>query len=175
VFLITVLGAGNLLLGDDGAGPRVIEELSKYPLPGNVTVTEAGRSFIQHWDAFQRSKHVIIVDTVQGGGPPGTIYILSRREITRSAGCGTLGHEDDLPGVIDLLARFNIKPEVTIVGIEPGEIKFSLELSPAISARLPCLTKTVYKLCLRLSLAAAGDASNPSKTQEAGIDKPVLI
>lgn len=155
--LITILGAGNLLLGDDGAGPRVIAELSKYRLPGNVTAAEAGRSFIHHWDILQRSKHVIIIDALQGGGPPGTIYLLSPQEITRPAGASIFGHEDDLLGTIDLLAGLNIKPEVTIIGIEPKEIKFSLELSPEISARIPHLTKTVYKHCLKLSSEAAFD------------------
>lgn len=147
---ITVLGVGNPLLKDDGVGPRVIEELNKGVLPSNVDAVEAGRSFFQLWDICRQSKHVIIVDALQAGGPPGTIYLLNHREISRHTEASLFGHEDDLLGAIDLLARFDTIPEVTVIGIEPKEISFALELSPEISARIPRLVRIIRRHCLAL-------------------------
>ena len=42
---ILIFGCGNILLGDDGFGPAVIEELEKnYQIPEHVFIIDAGSS-----------------------------------------------------------------------------------------------------------------------------------
>ena len=149
---ITILGLGNPLLKDDGIGPRVVRELQKGGLPRGVDAVEAGGSFYQYWDVFKQSKSIIVVDALLGGGPPGTVYLLSPREITREKEEGLFRHEDDFLGALDLMAQYGIKPEVSIFGVEPKEIAYSLELSPEISEKMPVIIKTIreqYTLLLR--------------------------
>lgn len=144
---ITVLGLGNPILKDDGIGPRVVQELQKSGLPRGVCAVAAGATFTQCWDVLSGSKYVIAVDSLLGGGPPGTVYLLRPGEMERGKEDGLLRHEDDFLGVLDLMALCGISPEVTIVGVEPKEITYSLDLSPEISEKIPEIAGIVRKQC----------------------------
>ena len=146
---ITVLGLGNPLLKDDGIGPRVVRELQKKGLPPGVEAVEATGSLFQYWDVFARSTRLIVVDAFRGGGPPGTVYLLTPEQIHQIAPGRTAAlfrHEDDFLGCLDLLAHFGIRPPVTIVGVEPEEITYSLELSPGLVKKLPFILKIIWDL-----------------------------
>jgi len=42
---VLILGCGNILFGDDGFGPKVVEYLEQnYPIPENAEVINAGCS-----------------------------------------------------------------------------------------------------------------------------------
>ncbi|MFZ5646627.1 MAG: hydrogenase maturation protease [Bacillota bacterium] len=144
---ITILGLGNPILKDDGIGPRVVQELQKEGLPHGVNAVTAGGSFNQCWDILAGSKYVIAVDSLLGGGPPGTVYLLRPEEIDREIDAGVFRHEDDFLGVLDLMACCGIRPEVIIVGVEPKEITYSLDLSPEILERIPDVTGIVREQC----------------------------
>jgi len=140
--MIIILGLGNPLLKDDGIGPRVIRELQKNYLPSGVKAIEAGGSFYNYWDLLMEPRHVIVVDSMLGGGPPGTIYLLDPEQIGEKAEWG-LRHEVHFLDVLKMAAFYGAKPKVTIIGVEPKEITYSLELSPEISAKLPEIIKVI--------------------------------
>ena len=76
-----ILGCGNILLGDDGFGPRVAEELQKnYNLPENVLVINAGSSVrnILFDITLSESKpdKIIIVDAIDDARTAGEIFEL---------------------------------------------------------------------------------------------------
>lgn len=143
---ITIIGLGNPLLKDDGIGPRLVQELQKNGLPPGVHAVEGGGSLLQHWDLIALSSSVIAVDALQGGETPGTIYLLTPGDIARQGEGGPFRHEDDFLSELGLMARFGIRPKVIILGVEPKEIAYSLELSHEISERMPLLVKAVREL-----------------------------
>lgn len=147
---ITIIGLGNLLLKDDSIGPRVIEELQKQGLPPGIDAIEGGGPFYQYFDVFARSKYILAVDALLGGGPPGTIYLLTPGEITRKKETVLLRHEDDFLSVLDIMGYYNLHPEVNIIGIEPKEITYSLNISPEIAVKLPLIVKTIRELSKQL-------------------------
>lgn len=76
---ILVLGCGNVLFGDDGFGPQVVEYLEKnYFIPENVGVIDAGCSVRNIlFDIIlseKRPEKIIIVDAVDAGRLPGEIF-----------------------------------------------------------------------------------------------------
>ncbi|SFR00269.1 hydrogenase maturation protease [Desulfoscipio geothermicus] len=148
---IAVIGLGNPLLKDDGFGPRVIRALRSSGLPAGVQAVEAGGSFYSYWDLLLSCQHVIAVDSMLGDGPPGTVYMLSPEQLAgaRQLERG-LWHEIHFLDVLKMAAFFGARPEVTIVGVQPGEINFCLDLSPQLQARLPQVTKLVREMCCRL-------------------------
>lgn len=146
---VTIIGLGNPLMKDDGIGPRLIKELHKGGLPNGVQAVEGDGSIFQHWNLLARSRYVIAVDAMQAGETPGTVYLLTPGDLVRQSENGPFRHEDDFFSALELLASFGIKPEVCIVGVEPKEIDYSLELSPEISAEIPALVKIVRELCAR--------------------------
>jgi len=75
---VLVAGVGNVLRGDDGFGIAVVQQLAKRrDLPPTVTVVEVGIggiSLVQ--DLLDGYDALLIVDAVDRGGVPGTIYLL---------------------------------------------------------------------------------------------------
>jgi len=75
---VLIAGIGNVLNGDDGYGVTVAQRLAqRADLPVAVKVVEtgiAGISLVQ--ELFDGYDVLIIVDAVDRGGAPGTIYLL---------------------------------------------------------------------------------------------------
>lgn len=76
---LLIFGCGNILLGDDGFGPTVAEELEqKYNIPEDVCVLNVGTSvreilFNVTIDE-KKPKKIIIVDAIDVGKQPGEIF-----------------------------------------------------------------------------------------------------
>jgi len=83
---ILVLGCGNILFGDDGFGPEVVEHLQKnYEIPPEVYVMNVGTSVREILFPIvisdKRPKNIIIVDAVDAGKSPGEIFELDISDI----------------------------------------------------------------------------------------------
>jgi len=73
---ILVIGIGSILKGDDGIGPRAIDELEKDPLPDNVVLERGDLSGMDLIKFFPEFKRVIIVDAADMKAPSGEIKVL---------------------------------------------------------------------------------------------------
>ncbi len=76
-----VLGCGNVLFGDDGFGPAVVDcLLENYPLPPDVCVLNAGISVRDILFTIvlseKRPDKIVIIDAVDAGKPAGQIFEL---------------------------------------------------------------------------------------------------
>jgi hydrogenase maturation protease len=79
---IVVLGVGNRLMGDDGFGPRIIEELEKRTVPSNVELMDAGVGGMAILSWIEDADKVVIIDSVQTNNePPGTVYRFTDKEM----------------------------------------------------------------------------------------------
>ncbi len=73
---VTVIGIGNTLMGDDGVGVRIAEELQRRDLPPDVEVvvgSVAGMALVRH---LMESEAVIFADAIDAGSeaPPGSVF-----------------------------------------------------------------------------------------------------
>lgn len=68
-----VIGCGNPLRGDDGAGPEVVRRLGGRDLPASVRIVDAGTGGIDAALAMRDATRVIVVDACRGAGPPGEV------------------------------------------------------------------------------------------------------
>lgn len=71
---VVVLGCGNVLLGDDGFGPAVIERLLRSDLPESMLALDVGTSIREHLLDYLmlpslRPQLLIVVDAGTGGCP----------------------------------------------------------------------------------------------------------
>jgi len=83
---ILVLGCGNVLFGDDGFGPAVVEYLQKnYHIPPEVGVINAGSSVRDLLFTIvlseKRPRRILIIDAVDVGRTPGEMFELDISEI----------------------------------------------------------------------------------------------
>ena len=68
---LLILGLGNPLMGDDGAGIQIVEELKKSDLPEYVDVIDGGTAGVGLIDLMSGYSRVIVVDAVMvDEGPP---------------------------------------------------------------------------------------------------------
>jgi len=130
-----VLGIGNVLLRDEGIGCHVAHALEEIPLP-DVKIIDGGTcpdllQFLEDTDKL------IIVDAVKGGGPPGQIYRFHLEDITLEQKPFLSLHDMRLVDDLMLMQLWHNISEAVIIGVEPGEINWGLELSPELQGKMP--------------------------------------
>lgn len=138
-----VLGIGNILLRDDGIGIRVVQELADKGTLTHVELVDGGTSTLDMLGLFLSHDRIIVVDSLRGGHPPGTIYRLTPEQLGSYMSGSSSLHEVQILDVVQLADMLGHSPEVLIIGIEPKEIELSMQLSPDIEALLPWLVDAV--------------------------------
>lgn len=136
-----VLGIGNLLLCDEGVGVHVVRALQQRKLPPEVTVVEAGTAFLDVLPEIAQADRILIVDAMEGGGAPGSVYRVPFDQCKHPAQLASL-HGLDMSRVL-YMAGNDRHPEVTVIGIEPARIEWGMELSPAVHKALPMVEKAI--------------------------------
>lgn len=142
---ILVVGVGNILLGDEGVGVHTIKELQKLKLPGNVEILDMGVATFPLVSYIVGKKKVIIIDAVRGGGKVGEIYRLSLDEVKRHRSGFFSLHEMGITDILDTLEYKEISRKIVIIGIEPGQIRWGIGLSPILNEKLPEIVKCILK------------------------------
>lgn len=142
---IVIIGVGNLLMKDEGIGVHAIQSLQQINLPPDVKLIDGGTS--PDLIAYTRAgDKMILIDAAMAGGEPGTIYRFKPEDIAAEKGSLASAHEMGVVENLNLMTFTGNKPaEVVIIGIEPAEIDWGMELSPLLKQRLPELVKVVLK------------------------------
>jgi hydrogenase maturation protease len=141
---IVVLGVGNLLLADEGVGIHAIQALAEHELPPAVELVDGGTSTLDLLPHLHRARRVIVIDALKAGGTPGDIYRCRPEDLLESREKPMSLHQVDFLQLLDIAERmgYPIGPAV-IYGVEPGEITWSMDLSPAVAAKMPRLLELV--------------------------------
>ena len=143
---IIVLGIGNPLRRDDGAGIRAIQELWKKECAPDVQYLDGGTSPDLPSLIEPGVEKLVIVDALQGGKEPGYIY---RLELDASHMPDQAPESLHGLGLLDGLKMLNMlgrQPRhVILIGIEPSDTSHGLQLSQQLESRLPALVEAVEK------------------------------
>jgi hydrogenase maturation protease len=117
-----VIGCGNLLRSDDGIGIHVIEHLRRERSVPGIDLVEAV-SGIDIIGAIQGYEKVILVDAIQSGGTPGTVYEFSLSELGEA---GTFSsHGMDFASLMKLgrgLYPGQIPDKITVLAVEAEDV-----------------------------------------------------
>lgn len=117
-------------MGDEGIGIRIVEELEKnQDLPPHVSLLDGGTAGYAIIDYMKGYDKVIIVDAVKGGKEPGSLYRLVYEDIIHRQDLKLSGHQIDLAEVLQLAQKLGELPETVIIGVEPFNIDYGMELS----------------------------------------------
>jgi hydrogenase maturation protease len=127
-----VLGLGNILLGDEGVGVHVVEELRRTGgLPG-VELVDGGTAGFQLLPYFDGARLVVIVDATADGRPAGTVS-QSRPVFSKDYPRALTPHDVGLKNILDALALTGTRPDIILLTVSVAEAdRASLELSPAV-------------------------------------------
>lgn len=150
-----VLGLGNILLQDEGAGVRVVERLqAEYVFPNDVTVLDGGTLGLDLLHVLEESERAVVVDAVRSDKEPGALVRLRNAEIPAFLGPKVSPHQvglQDLLGLAQL--RGHLPGEVILLGVQAGRLEPGLDLSPAIAAQVEPLAAHVLEELARWGIA----------------------
>jgi len=136
-----VLGVGNVLLEDEGLGVRALEILQqRYQTPPGLEWLDGGTTGMGLLDVISDCDHLLVLDAVQTGAPPGTLVRMTNDEVPVYFGLRITPHQLGLSDVLATLELTGEQPEsVTVLGLVPDSMDLSLELSGHIHSRLETL------------------------------------
>lgn len=144
---LVILGLGNLLLADDGAGVHAVRALNADP-PAGAVVHEVGTAVFDALAFMESAEAVIAIDAVDAGRPPGTVVRFEIGGDEQAAVPPSL-HDLDLPALLRSMPATR-RPRVHVVGVQPALIEPGLELSAEVRGAMPTVLRVVRDLAGKL-------------------------
>jgi hydrogenase maturation protease len=138
---LLILGIGNLLLADEGVGVHAAQALMKKDMPEGVAVLDIGTAILEALPELEQADRVIVIDAVLAGKEAGTVYRIPYDDCEKPMQIASV-HGFDLSRVLAMTSR-ETPPSVTVIGVEPARIGWSLELSPSVAEALDTVLQTV--------------------------------
>ncbi len=144
---VTVLGVGNVLLRDEGAGIWVLRQLeARYDFPPNVRLVDGGVLGLSLTGLMMESRRVLVIDAVRGGDEPGTIYRFDFEAKPAHIQYKDSLHQIDLMEAMGSLALIGDAPEVTVIGVEYEDIvNWGMELTERVQKAVEPMVELVVQ------------------------------
>ena len=123
-----VIGIGNNLLGDDGAGIHAIERLRGRKLPEHVELVDGGTLSFTLLEQVENAEFLIIVDAAELDSEPGTVRLFEDAEMDEFLATSRRPsvHEVNLLDVLTAARlRGRMPARYAMVGIQPLDVEWS--------------------------------------------------
>jgi hydrogenase maturation protease len=136
---VAVFGIGNVLIGDDAAGPTIIRHLEAgYEFPENVFVEDIGTPSLDLAGRMAGFDAVIFVDAVSAKAAPGELRQYDRQSIIRNPPSIRMSpHDPSLKETVILVELLPDGPSyVTLIGIVPESLE-EFGMSAVVRAAIP--------------------------------------
>lgn len=145
---ILIVGVGNRLLGDEGAGLHIIDRLSEIPIPSHVDVVDCGCDLLSLASYANKPQKIIVIDAIRAGGRPGRAYRFDYAELGAKQSRMGPAHQLKTLEIFELLKR--VYPDmcncqITLIGVEPQTIGLSTDLSKEVRDSLADITRLVLQ------------------------------
>ena len=145
-----VLGMGNILRGDDAAGPMVCQRVAGRLSAKIIDAGTVPENYLGPILGYA-PENVLIVDAMDLGSPVGTIKVLPRIGVPA---LGSTTHSLSPRLLADAMAQ-GISGEVYFLGIQPGHVRLGDPLSPEVNRAV----ETVAHVLLGLFPSEGEDGS----------------
>jgi len=144
--MFKIIGIGNILRGDDGIGPAIIEELKKLDLPDSIQLIDIGSDAFSIIDYFENKQPVLVIDCAHMGKKPGEVVKFDVKEnnlpiLDKAISIHGFGFSD----VYKMAQGLYENVQCTIVGIQPKSIEFNTGLSKRIKNKIPLIIDMVLE------------------------------
>ncbi len=139
-----VIGIGNALRGDDGAGVEVAERLAGR-VPAGVVVASCDEEPSRLIETWEGAHSVVLVDTVASGAPAGTLHRFDAGETPIPArALRSSTHAIGLAETIELARALRRLPRCVVVyGIEGVAFDAGASLTPEVEEAVGRLAETI--------------------------------
>lgn len=142
-----ILCVGNILMLDEGVGPRVAQELLEhYRFPSNVEVLDRGTMGMALLSDLKRFQVILLVDAVDNTGKaPGTVVTYLPEDIAPyEAFHGA--HDTRFVDVLQAAGLLGYEPEAHCLGVQVQNMSpadYMIGLTPPVEAAVPFLIQCV--------------------------------
>lgn len=137
---VLVLGVGNTLLNDDGAGIELVNRLSAQSdrWGDAVDFLEGGTQGLTLLTYLSGRRAIIVLDAVALGAEPGTLHALENDAVLALGVRSSNAHEGNAAELLRTAGLLGDLPEsLFLIGIEPGAIGTGVELSEQVRTSIP--------------------------------------
>ncbi len=142
---ITVVGLGNILMQDEGAGVHAVRALEAgFELPPELVVLDGGTIGLDLLAYIENQDRAMFVDAVNFGKEPGYIGVLENQEIPALFATKDSLHHLGLMDVLAAAQLLEVTPrETCLIGIQPSSLETGLELSPLLRGKMGLLLEQI--------------------------------
>ena len=134
-----ILGFGNILLGDDGAGIQLVERLRIELASSAFEFVDGGTMSFSLLSHVEKTNSMLVIDAAQLGEPAGAIQLFENDGMDRflSGSRRRTVHEVGLVDLLDMARLRGCLPRRrALLCIQPDLIDWSESLSPKVEAAL---------------------------------------
>ena len=138
---IMVLGIGNTLLQDEGAGVHAMRQLQhEFSDCSDIEFIDGGTLSFSLAGPIGEAECLLVIDAAELGGKPGTVGVFCGVEMDHFLGASRKRSVHEV-GLLDLLAvahlTDSLPPRRALVGIQPGIVDWGETPSVAVAESLP--------------------------------------
>ncbi len=139
-----VLGLGNLVHADDGAGVHAIQELARdLRVPPNVILLDGGTQGLGLLHHVSGVRRLLVIDAIDAGEPSGTVLRFEGKALHGLPGKASV-HQLGFADLMVALQLLGESPgEVVVFGVQPGSVEWGVELTEPVAKALPLLIDNV--------------------------------
>ena len=149
---ILVLGIGNYLMGDEGIGVQVIQEMVKYKLPEYVDILDGGTGGFLLLNCFEAYKTIIFIDATMDGKPAGTISLI-RPKFASDFPSALSVHDVGLKDMIEAVYLMDHIPDIHLFTVSIEELNpMTIELNESVRDSIPKVIENILNHCEELHL-----------------------
>ena len=143
---ILILGIGNYLMGDEGVGVHVANQLENVKLPVAADIVDGGTGGFHLLEYFESYENIILVDATLDEHPNGTIRLIKPR-FAKDFPPAMSTHDIGLKDMVSALQIMGKMPNIHlfVVSIESLQQQ-GIELTQEIKEIIPELIIKISKL-----------------------------
>jgi len=163
-----VLGIGNTLLSDEGAGIHMLDYLREHfpDLPGVEYLDGGTLSFtLAAW--IEEAGNLVVVDAAELQAAPGTVQVFRDEAMDRFAGRTKRSvHEVSLGDLLSIAHLTGTLPENrALIAIQPQRLEWGSALSEAVAGALPGAAQLAADLVMQWHTGRAGQGAAELQTK----------
>ncbi len=143
---ILILGVGNFLMGDEGVGVHLIQEMDKLELPPYVDILDGGTGGFLLLNCFESYNKIIFVDATMDGKEVGTISLL-RPKFASDFPSALSVHDVGLKDMIEAVYLMESQPDLYLFTISIEKVvPMTTELAPEVKNAIPKAIEQIISL-----------------------------
>jgi hydrogenase maturation protease len=143
---VLILGIGNYLMGDEGLGVHLANQLKAEVDPGLADVLDGGTAGFQLMEYLESYPNIILIDATLDGKPAGTIQRIKPR-FSKDFPSAMSTHEIGLKDLVEGLYLLGKLPNIDLFIVSIEKIQpLSTELSPEVIRVFPQLKSQIVEL-----------------------------